>query len=93
MKFKNRFKEIEKRIKDDKALFIECENFKELEEELKDWDAEIQDIAHQLEKDNSEHETRKELKIELRNFARKKIIELWKKERVEGFNLTEENLK
>jgi hypothetical protein len=79
MKFKNRYKEIEKRIINDKVLFSECFNFTELEEQIKDWDTEIQDIAHELEVDNSQHETRKELKIELRRFARKKIIEYWQK--------------
>lgn len=80
MKFKNRFVEIDKKIFEDRELFLECCDFEELEENMKEWDAEIQHIAHQLEKDNSEHESRKELKIELRRYARKKIIDLWKKE-------------
>lgn len=79
--FKNRYKEIEKRIERDKDFFIDCCDFEELEEIIKDWDCEIQDIAHSIEKDNFQHEIRKELKIDLRNYARKQIIEIWKQKR------------
>lgn len=79
MKFKNRYNEVAKRIINDKVLFAECSDFEELNEEIKEWDTEIQDISHEIEKDNAKHEIRKELKIELRRFARKEIIKIWKK--------------
>ena len=59
MKFKNRYNEVAKRIINDKVLFAECSDFEELNEEIKEWDTEIQDISHEIEKDNAKHEIKK----------------------------------
>lgn len=80
MKFKNRFKEIDKLIRGDYfEIFANCINKEEVEEELKNFDREIQSIAHELDKDAGEwgHISRQNLKNELRRYARKKAYEIF----------------
>lgn len=76
MRFNKRFKEVEKRAND--WNFQEDETWEDRNESLKEFDAEIQDIAHQLEKDNASHDSRQELKKELRNHTRKYVNNKWK---------------
>jgi hypothetical protein len=83
MKFKNRFKELEKRIQNDKILFEENDDEKELNEALREWDFNIQDISHELDKPMENHESRKGLKIELRRYLYKRAHEIWNQEQKE----------
>ena len=72
MKYRQRFVETEKRAKD--WCWDEDESNEDREENFKDFDAEIQDIAHQIERENTEHDSRHELKKELRKYAREFVF-------------------